>query len=118
MLRIVAGLLFLAHGTQKLLGFPMMAGGGAGPALFTLFWFAGAIELVVGLMLVLGLATRPAALIASGEMAFAYWMAHGPRSPFPVLNGSDAAVLFCFVFLYLAAAGAGPWSIDAARRSA
>lgn len=116
-LRIVAGLLFLAHGTQKLLGFPMMANGGSGPALFTLLWCAGTIEVVTGIMLVLGVATRPAALIASGEMAFAYWMAHAPRSPFPTLNGGDAAVLYCFIFLYLAAAGAGPWSLDAARRS-
>jgi len=116
-LRIVAALLFLEHGTQKLLGFPM-AGGGAGPALFTLAWFAGAIELVTGVLMLIGFATRPAALIASGEMAFAYWMAHAPRSPFPVLNGGDSAILYCFVFLYLAAAGAGPWSVDATRRSA
>lgn len=113
-LRIAAALLFLEHGTQKLLGFPLPAGG-AGPALFTLSWFAGLIELAGGLLLLLGLFTRPVAFIVSGEMAFAYWIAHAPRSPYPVLNGGDSAILFCFVFLYIAAAGPGPWSIDASR---
>ncbi|MDP8915629.1 MAG: DoxX family protein [Pseudomonadota bacterium] len=109
-LRIVAGLLFLEHGTQKLLGFP--AGEGPPPEVMTLPWFAGVIELVAGALITGGLLTRAAAFIASGEMAFAYWMAHAPQSPFPVLNGGDAAILYCFVFLYLAAAGGGPWSID------
>ena len=115
-LRIVAALLFLEHGTQKLFGFP--AGAAAGPSAFTLLWFAGVLEAVGGVLLLLGLFTRPVALIMSGEMAVAYWMAHAPRSPFPVSNGGDAAVLYCFVFLYLAVAGAGEWSLDRARRAA
>ncbi|WP_439595506.1 DoxX family protein [Falsiroseomonas sp.] len=115
LLRIVAGLLFLAHGTQKLLGFPASASGG-GPEMLSLPWIAGVIELVAGALITLGLFTRPAAFLASGTMAFAYWLAHAPRDFFPVNNGGDAAILFCFVFLYLAAAGAGPWSLDANRR--
>ena len=110
-LRIVAGLLFLEHGTQKLLGFPI--GEGPSPELLTLSWWAGVIELVAGALIILGLFTRAAAFIASGEMAFAYWMAHAPQSPFPVNNGGDAAILYCFVFLYLVFAGPGPWSLDA-----
>ncbi len=113
-LRIVAALLFLEHGTQKLLGFPPLASG-AGPAMMTLPWIAGLIELVGGLLLLLDLFSRPVAFVMSGEMAFAYWIAHFPRNPFPVLNGGDAAILYCFVFLYIAAAGPGPWSIDASR---
>jgi putative oxidoreductase len=116
-LRIVAALIFMAHGTQKLLGFPAAEGGG-GPAAFTLGWFAGVIELTTGFLMAIGLFTRPAAFLASGTMAFAYWLAHAPRDFFPVLNGGDAAILYCFVFLYLAAAGPGPWSVDAARRAA
>ena len=111
-LRIVAGLLFLAHGTQKLLGFP--AGEMGQPEMMTLSWIAGVIELVAGSLLVLGLFTRAAAFVASGEMAFAYWMAHAAQGPFPVNNGGDAAILYCFVFLYLVFAGPGPWSLDAA----
>ena len=109
-LRIVAGLLFLEHGTQKLLGFP--AGEHGGPEVMSLFWWAGVIELVAGALIVLGLFTRAAAFIASGEMAFAYWMAHAPQSPWPVNNGGDASILYCFVFLYLVFAGPGPWSLD------
>lgn len=112
-LRIVAGLLFLEHGAQKLLGFP--AGEGAPPEVLTLSWFAGVIELVAGGLLTVGLLTRAAAFIASGEMAVAYWMAHAPESPYPILNGGDSAILFCFVFLYLVFAGPGPWSVDALR---
>ena len=110
-LRIVVGLLFLAHGTQKLLGFP--AGEMGQPEMMTLPWIAGLIELVAGALLTAGLFTRAAAFIASGEMAFAYWMAHAPQSPWPVNNGGDAAILYCFVFLYLVFAGPGPWSLDA-----
>lgn len=113
-LRIVAALIFMLHGTQKLLGFPAPAGG-AGPALFTLGWFAGVLELVGGPLLLIGLFTRPVAFILSGQMAFAYWIAHAPRNIIPTLNGGDAAILYCFVFLYIAAAGPGPWSVDASR---
>lgn len=118
-LRIVAALTFMEHGMQKLLGFPAAAAPG-GPALFSLLWFAGALELAGGVLLVLGLFTRPVAFLLSGEMAFAYWMAHAPRSPFPALNGGDAPILYCFVFLYLAAAGGGAWALDRAvfRRTA
>jgi putative oxidoreductase len=111
-LRIVAALIFFEHGTQKLLGFPPSPGP---PALLSLSWIAGALELVGGFLLILGLFTRPVAFILSGEMAFAYFIGHAPRSLFPVLNGGDAAILYCFVFLYLAFAGGGPWSLDALR---
>jgi putative oxidoreductase len=111
-LRIVTALIFFEHGTQKLLGFPPTENP---PTLFSLGWIAGALELVGGALLALGLFTRPVAFILAGEMAFAYWMAHAPRSFFPVLNGGDAAILYCFVFLYLAFAGGGPWSVDAIR---
>jgi putative oxidoreductase len=114
-LRIVAALIFMEHGTQKLLGFP--PSDSPGPALFSLGGLAGVLELVGGALLVLGLFTRPVAFILSGEMAFAYWMAHAPDSFYPVLNGGDAAILYCFVFLYLAAAGGGAWSLDNAMRS-
>jgi putative oxidoreductase len=111
-LRIVAALIFFEHGTQKLLGFPPSD---SPPAFLSLSWIAGALELFGGALLIVGLFTRPVAFILSGEMAFAYWLAHAPRSFFPVLNGGDAAILYCFVFLYLAFAGGGPWSIDAWR---
>jgi len=109
-LRIVAALLFFEHGTTKLLGFPPSE---HSPEVLSLSWIAGAMELVGGAFLILGLFTRPVAFILAGEMAFAYWMAHAPQSPFPVVNGGDSAILFCFVFLYLAFAGGGPWSLDA-----
>ena len=114
-LRIVAALLFLEHGTQKLFGFPPPAAAGM-PAMFTLLWFAAAFELVGGVLLMLGLFTRPVAFLLSGEMAVGYWMAHAPRSVFPAVNGGDAAILFCFLFLYLAVAGPGAWAVDARRR--
>jgi putative oxidoreductase len=110
-LRIVAALIFMEHGTQKLLGFPVAEE--PGPALFSLSGIAGILELIGGALLVLGLFTRPVAFILSGEMAVAYWLAHAPRDFFPVNNGGDAAILYCFVFLYLFAAGGGPWSLDA-----
>ena len=115
-LRIVAGLLFMAHGTQKFLSFPPGEMAGMGLALNSAGAYAGVIELIAGFLIAIGLLTRPAAFIASGTMAVAYWMAHAPQNFFPVNNGGDAAILYCFVFLYLAAAGAGPWSVDAARR--
>jgi putative oxidoreductase len=81
-----------------------------------LSWIAGVLELIGGALLLVGLFTRPVAFILSGEMAFAYWMAHAPQGPFPLANGGDAAILYCFVFLYLVFAGGGPWSVDALRR--
>jgi putative oxidoreductase len=110
-LRIVAALIFMEHGTQKLLGFPLSER--PAPELLSLSGIAGILELVGGALLVLGLFTRPVAFILSGEMAVAYWLAHAPQSFFPVNNGGDAAILYCFVFLYLFAAGGGPWSLDA-----
>jgi putative oxidoreductase len=109
-LRIVAALIFMEHGTQKLLGFP--PGDRPQPELFSLIGLAGVLELFGGILLVLGLFTRPVAFILSGEMAVAYWMAHAPQSFFPIVNGGDSAILYCFVFLYLAVAGGGAWSLD------
>jgi putative oxidoreductase len=109
-LRIMAALLFLQHGMAKIFNFPPA---GDMPAFPKPEWFAGRIELVGSTLLALGLFTRPVAFILSGEMAFAYFMSHRPRSFFPLLNGGEAAVLFCFVFLYLVFAGGGPLSLDA-----
>ena len=114
LLRIVAGLLFLAHGLVKLFGFPPGAMPGAQEPL-SLLGIAGIIELVAGALIALGLFTRPAAFIAAGEMAVAYWMMHAPRSFYPVENQGDAAILYCFLFLYLAAAGPGAFSLDGMR---
>lgn len=110
-LRIVAGLLFLAHGVIKVFGFPAGAEPGQ-QELLSLFGIGGVIELITGLLLILGLFTRPAAFIASGQMAVAYWMLHFPSSPYPAVNGGDAAILYCFIFLYIFTAGPGAWSID------
>ena len=110
-LRIVAGLLFLAHGVIKVFGFPAGAEPGQ-QELLSLFGIGGVIELITGLLLILGLFTRPAAFIASGQMAVAYWMFHSPSSPYPAVNGGDAAILYCFIFLYIFTAGPGAWSID------
>ena len=111
-LRIVTALLFLEHGAMKLFEFPAAQMPGPLP---TMIIAAGAIELVAGLMIALGLFTRLAAFIASGEMAVAYFIGHFPKSPWPAINMGDAAILFCFVFLYIAAAGPGAWSIDGSR---
>lgn len=111
-LRIVAALLFLEHGTQKILGFP---GHPNPPVLLSLSGIAGLLELIGGALLLVGLFSRPVAFLLSGEMAFAYFIAHAPHSVFPVLNGGDAAILFCFVFLHIAVSGPGSLSIDAAR---
>lgn len=113
-LRIVAALIFMEHGTQKLFGFP--PSDRPSPELFSLLGLAGVLEFFGGILLVLGLFTRPVAFVLSGQMAVAYWMAHAPRSFFPILNGGDAAILYCFVFLYLAAAGGGAWSLDSSLR--
>ncbi len=112
--RIMAALLFLEHGTQKLFGFPLAQGGGQTPALLSLIGIAGLLELVGGALLALGLFTRPVAFVVSGQMAAAYFIAHAPRNFFPALNGGDAAILYCFLFLYFMFAGGGPWSLDAA----
>jgi putative oxidoreductase len=115
-LRIVSGLLFLAHGTQKFLSFPSGRADGIGLQFNSMPAFAGIIELVCGLLIVIGLFTRAAAFLASGTMAVAFWFFHfKPDNPFPVNNMGDAAILYCFVFLYICIAGPGPWSIDAAR---
>jgi len=113
-LRIVAALLFIEHGTSKLFGFPSLAPMMTAPApAMSFMWIAGMLEAVGGLMLLLGFLTRPVAFLLSGQMALGYWMVHAPRSTFPSINMGDAAILFCFVFLYIAAAGPGPWSLDA-----
>ena len=114
-LRIMTGLLFLEHGMQKFLGFPPGDYAGSGLALNNPGAYAGIIELVAGLLIAIGLFTRPAAFLASGTMAVAYFMAHAPQNFFPVNNMGDAAILYCFVFLYFVFAGPGPWSLDAAR---
>ncbi len=114
-LRIMTALLFLAHGTAKLFGWPDTGGM---PPLMSLFGLAGVIEVVGSVLLVLGLFTRPVAFILAGEMAVAYFMAHAPRDFHPILNGGESAILFCFVFLYLVFAGAGDWSLDHRRRAA
>ncbi|TCP32440.1 DoxX family protein [Sphingomonas sp. BK235] len=114
-LRIVVALLFLTHGLVKLFGFPTGAQPGMVP-LFSVFGLAGVLELIGGAAVLLGVFTRPISFILSGEMAVAYFMAHAPQGAFPVLNGGELAILYCFAFLYFAAAGSGPWSLDARRR--
>jgi len=111
--RIMSALLFLEHGTQKLFDFPPVAEPGTLPALMGA---QGVIEVVGGVLLALGFFTRPVAFILSGDMAVAYFMAHAPQNFFPILNGGDAAILYCFIFLYFFFAGGGAWSVDAARR--
>lgn len=115
LLRVVSGLIFMAHGTQKILGFPAGDGSGSGLTLNNPVTFAGFIEIIAGLLIALGLFTRLAAFVASGTMAVAYWLAHAPHGFFPINDGGDAAILFCFIFLYLVFAGPGAWSIDGVR---
>ncbi len=114
-LRVITALLFLEHATMKFFGFPVGMGDGPLP---TLIMVAGAIEIIASLMVIAGFYTRLAAFIASGEMAFAYFMAHAPSSFWPAVNKGESAILFCFIFLYIAAAGAGAWSADNVRRDA
>jgi putative oxidoreductase len=109
-LRIVSAFLFVAHGGQKLFGFP--APMPIPVELLSLVGVAGMLEFWGGLLLFLGLFTRPVALILSGQMAVAYFMAHAPKGFWPLLNQGELAVLYCFIFLYLAAAGGGEWSLD------
>jgi putative oxidoreductase len=115
-LRVMSGLLFMQHGTAKLLGIPQMAMF-AKLQPYSLSWFAGVLELVGGALLVIGLFTRPVAFVLSGLMAFAYFIAHAPRDFYPIVNAGELAALYCFVFLYLAAAGGGAWSVDALRKN-
>jgi putative oxidoreductase len=106
-LRIVAALLFLQHGLQKYFNFPS-----AGPPMRPLLYAQGAIEIIGGVLLFVGIYSRVVAFILAGDMAFAYFLAHSPRSFYPAVNGGDAALLFCFVFFYVFFAGGGPWSVD------
>jgi putative oxidoreductase len=116
-LRIMTGLLFLQHGTAKILGFPM---NDALKGMFSgmpqgMLYFTGIMELVGGILIIIGLFTRPVAFLLSGFMAAAYFMAHAAQGFYPILNFGELAVLYCFVFLWLATAGSGPYSVDASR---
>ena len=118
LLRVMTGALFMQHGLQKLFGLllaPDRPWSGA-PPMFSQFWFAGVLETFGGLLIVLGLFTRPVAFILAGEMAVAYFQAHAPRGFWPLRNGGEPTVLYSFVFLYLFATGAGPFSLDAILR--
>jgi putative oxidoreductase len=112
LMRIMVGLLFAFHGSQKVLGFP--ASGKGGPPVGSLFWIGGVIELVGGLMIALGLLAPIAAFICSGQMAVAYFMSHAPSGFLPIVNKGELAVVYCFVFLFIAAYGSGIWSLDSA----
>lgn len=114
LLRIMSGLLFLQHGTAKVLGFPPVEG--MPPPGLSIAGLSGPLELIFGTLLVLGLFTRPVAFLASGFCAVGYFFAHASGGFFPILNGGELIALYCFVFLYLAFAGAGPWSLDAMLR--
>jgi putative oxidoreductase len=113
LLRIVAGFLFFCHGAQKLLGWFVESGSQRmAPAFPQLPWFAGVVELVGGALIMIGLLTRPMAFLASGEMAFAYFIAHAPNGPVPIMNHGELAALYSFLFLYFAAHGGGPYGLD------
>jgi putative oxidoreductase len=113
-LRIMTALLFMQHGTAKLLGFPKFPGF-ENVQIASLLGVSGILELVGGALMLIGLFTRPTAFVLSGFMAVAYFMAHAPQGFFPMLNQGELAILYCFVFLYFAVAGGGAWSVDAAR---
>ena len=113
LLRIVAGLAFAQHGAQKLFG---VLGSQGTPPLMSQFGIAGIIEFVGGILIAIGLFTSPVAFLCSGEMAVAYFQAHAPRGFWPIMNGGELAVLYCFIFLYFAAAGSGKLSIDSVRK--
>ena len=115
-LRIVTGLLFLEHGTSKYFNFPATEYFANGVEVFSLMGLAGALEIIGGLLIIVGLFTRITAFVLAGFMAVAYFMAHASQNFFPMINQGDAAILFCFIFLYFSAAGAGPWSLDASRK--
>ena len=116
-LRIVAAFMFMLHGTAKLFAFPAGVGpdGGTVP-MMSQSWFAGVLEVFGGGLLLLGLFTRPVAVLLAGEMAVAYFQAHAPNSFWPTVNHGEAAALYCFLWLYISAAGPGPWSLDAMRK--
>lgn len=114
-LRIMTALLTIQHGTQKYFAFPASEWFPEPPAVFSLMGIAGLIELIGGVLVLIGLFTRPAAFILSGFMAAAYFIGHAPQGFFPASNMGDAAILFCFVYLYLVFAGPGAWSVDGAR---
>ena len=114
LLRIVTGLLFVSHGVAKVLGFPAMEGLPA-PGL-SLAGLSGPLELILGTLFLIGLFTRPVAFLAAGFSAVGYWMVHAGQGALPIQNGGETIALYCFVFLYFVAAGAGPWSVDAAMR--
>lgn len=111
LLRIVTALTFFTHGTQKLFAFPVAPSWGM-PAAFSLSWTAAVLEVVGGALLAVGFLTRPTAFVLSGLMAVAYWMAHAPKSFYPLLNGGEPALLFCFIFFYLFFAGPGSFALD------
>lgn len=115
-LRIMTGLLLLEHGTSKYFNFPATEHFPNGVEVFSLMGLAGALEIIGGILIILGLFTRLTAFVLAGFSAAAYLMGHSPQSFFPMINGGDAAILFCFIFLYFSAAGAGPWSLDANRK--
>jgi putative oxidoreductase len=117
LLRIMTGLLFLAHGTAKLIGWPAVEMFKDGVPLLSLFGIGGLLEIVGGVLIVIGLFTRVAAFVLAGMMAVAYFMFHAPAGFYPILNGGELAILYTFIFLWLATAGAGPWSVDASRKA-
>ncbi len=117
-LRIITGLLFLQHGTTKLFQFPVTDYFKDGVAIFSLMGLAGLLEVVGGILIIIGFQTRIVAFILAGQMAVAYFMAHAPMGFFPILNFGELAILFSFVFLWLSTAGAGPLSVDASRKPA